>query len=464
MTRGAKMCTMNRHLAAPVAGAAAVAAVTGVVYALEPHAPVLSLGVLYVFAVLPVAVWFGTGWAVVVSVASMLAFNWFFLPPKHTLALRDSGSWISLAVYLVTAFVVSAFAARARRQARDAEERSREATLLAEVSGVLLESEFVQPTVRDVAALAATALGTESAWIELDSRRRADPGREGFDLDAGGRHVGRIFLPAGSAPRAAVLERVLPALASLLAVARERERMRARAVEAETLRRSDAVKTALLRAVSHDLRSPLTAIIAAVEGLRLDLARDERLALHAAIATEARRLDRLVGNLLDLSRLEAGVAQPRAEIWTVDGLLARALEALDAGADRVHVAIDGEPRPVRVDGAHAERILVNVLENALAYSPPDTPVEVFADEEGDEVVTHVRDHGRGIPPGELRRIFEPFERGGLDDGGGTGLGLAIAIGFAQANGGRLSARPADGGGTEFALVLPAVAAPVEVPA
>jgi two-component system sensor histidine kinase KdpD len=454
----------RRHVAALLFGAAAVAVVTGVVFALRHHAPVVSLGVLYLFAVLPTAVWFGAAWAAVVSVASMLAFNWFFLPPLHTFALRDSGSWISLVVYLATAFVVSAFAARARQRATDAEERRREASLLADVSGVLLEAEFVQSALREVAALTATALGTRSAWIELDSRRRPDPGQRPFDLEAPGRHVGRLFLPAGTAPRAAVLERVLPALATLLAVAREREQMRARAVETETLRRSDAVKTALLRAVSHDLRSPLTAIITAVEGLRDDrlvLSDADRLALHEAISGEARRLDRLVGNLLDLSRLEAGSAQPRPEIWTVDGLLARALGALDADVDRVHVSIPADASPVRVDGAHAERILVNLLENALAYSSPGEPVEVTAREESGEVVTRVRDHGPGLSPAELRRVFDAFERGVAGaERGGTGLGLAIAQGFAQANGGRVFAEPVEGGGTAFALALPAVPAPV----
>jgi two-component system sensor histidine kinase KdpD len=143
----------SRPAAALLFGAAAVGVVTAVVFALRHHAPVVSLGVLYLFAVLPTAVWFGAAWAAVDSVASMLAFNWFFLPPLHTFALRDSGSWISLVVYLATAFVVSAFAARARRRATDAEERRREASLLADVSGVLLEAEFVQSGLREVAAL-----------------------------------------------------------------------------------------------------------------------------------------------------------------------------------------------------------------------------------------------------------------------------------------------------------------------
>jgi len=387
-------------------------------------------------------------------VASMLAFNWFFLPPLHTFALRDSGSWISLVVYLATAFVVSAFAARARQRATDAEERRREASLLADVSGVLLEAEFVQSALREVAALTAAALGARSAWIELDSRRRPDPGQEAFDLDAPGRHVGRLFLPAGDAPRAAVLERVLPALATLLAVAREREQMRARAVETETLRRSDAVKTALLRAVSHDLRSPLTAIITAVEGLRdekLVLSAADRLALHEAISAESRRLDRLVGNLLDLSRLEVGSAAPRRELWTLDALVGRAVEQLGAVAERVSVSLPPDPPAVRADGTQIERALANLLDNALKYSPPGSFVLLRAEPGATELRIHVVDSGAGLPEEQREALFQPFRRGAA--GHGSGLGLAIARGFAEANGGRLWAQDDPGGG-HLVLSLP----------
>ena len=219
----------------------------------------------------------------------------------------------------------------------------------------------------------------------------------------------------------------------------------------------------MLRAVSHDLRSPLTAIRTAAEGLHdtsLDLAPEDRAALEAAILGEAQRLDRLVENLLDLSRLEVGAAEPRPEIWTMDGLLARALESVASDAERVTAVVPPDVRPVRVDGAHAERILVNLLENALAYSPVDEPVQVVVEDTGAEIVTRVIDRGAGISPRELERLFEPFERGGAAAApGGSGLGLAIASGFAQVNGGRVLAEPAPGGGTVFALALPAVPAP-----
>jgi two-component system sensor histidine kinase KdpD len=333
---------------------AAVALVTGAIFGLKEVAPVLSLGVLYVFAVLPVAVSYGLGYAIAVSVGSMLAFNFFFLPPVHTLALTDSENWVALAVYLVTAVVVSELAAVARRR-----------------------------------SLAA--------------------------------------------------------------------------VEAEALRRSDAAKTAVLHAVSHDLRSPLTAIRAATDGLQsgsLNLDEVDRAELLETIRLETARLERLVSNLLDLSRLEAGAARPQPELWPIDELVSRALEALGADAARISVVNAGETPPVRVDAAQLERLLVNVLENALRLSSLADPVEVSVQDLDGEIQIQVSDRGPGLEGEDLERIFEPFEHGSSSRG--TGLGLAIARGFAEANGCRLWAEPRPGSGATFVLAIPAASAPVEV--
>jgi two-component system, OmpR family, sensor histidine kinase KdpD len=340
----------TRRLTGVLFSVAAVAVVTGAVYALRPIAPVLSLGVLYVFAVVAVALVYGLAYAIPVSVASMLTFNFLFLPPLHTFALRDSANWVALAVYIVTAVVVSELATRSRRLARQA-------------------------------------------------------------------------------------------------------------VEAETLRQSDAVKTAILHAVSHDLRSPLTAIRAASEGLEspaLDLTGTDREGLLETIRIEVRRLERLVENLLDLSRLEAGPTVRRPELWTMDALLARALDQLGRDADRVRATLEPGLPPTRVDAAHIERVLVNLLENALKFSSPSDLVDVSAALESGQMVVRVRDRGPGVAPDDRERIFEPFERGGL--GRGSGLGLAIARGFAEANGGRVRLEAlGEGGGSVFVLELPAAA-------
>jgi two-component system sensor histidine kinase KdpD len=349
----------------------AVAAVTGAIFGLRTFTPVLSLGVLYVFAVLPVAIGWGLAYAVLVSIASMLAFNFFFLPPVHTLALSDSENWFALAVYLVTAVVVSELAARARRRAFEAEEREREAAELAE-----------------------------------------------------------------------------------------------KTVEAEALRRSDEAKTALLRAVSHDLRSPLTAIKAATEGLEstaFNLGSADRAELLTAIRLEAERLDRLVANLLDLSRLEVGAVNVNPELWSVDELVGRALDALGLEATRVTVSLPDQMPVVEADAGQIERALVNLLENALKFSLPDARVSVSVDVQGSEVIIAVRDQGVGLAPEDLRTIFEPFQRGASGSGRpGSGLGLAIVRGFVQANRGRVWAE-SDGRGAAFYLALPMVEAAVEIP-
>jgi two-component system, OmpR family, sensor histidine kinase KdpD len=444
---------------------AAVGIVTGTIFAVRDYVPVLSLGVLYLPAVLVVAVFFGLVFAATVSVASMLAFNFFFLPPVHTLALRDSENWLALAVYLVTAVVVSELATRSRRRAADAAQREREATFLADVSGILLEADYVQNRLKEVATAAAAVLGVRAPRIELGSVRRPEPDEAAADLQVGERYVGRLFFAAGRPPPAAVAERVLPALASLLAVALDRERLSRAALEAETLRRSDAIKTAVLRAVSHDLRSPLTAIRAAGEGLhRDDLRLDEhdRAGLLQTITGEAARLERLVTNLIDLSRLEAGAARPRPELWTGDDLVGRALETLGPAADRVTVELPAEPVASLVDGAQIERVLVNLVENGLKFAPPEEPVEIQVESSGDELRILVRDTGPGIAPEDLERIFEPFEQGD-NSGTGSGLGLAIASGFAQANGGRVWAEPAADGGAVFTLAVPAADVPAPLP-
>jgi two-component system, OmpR family, sensor histidine kinase KdpD len=445
---------LARHAAAVLGSSAAVALVTAAIYALEQVAPVLSLGVLYVFAVLPVALLFGLEYAIPVSVASMLAFNWFFLPPRHTLRLADGENWVALAVYLATAIVVSGLAARSRRREAEAVRRAREAALLAGVAGRLLETDRVQSELRDIAARVAVVLDARHARIELNSVRRPEPPQVAHELQAGDRSVGRLFVEGADDSQAGA--RVLPGLASLLAVATDRERLRRQAVEAETLRRSDAIKTVILRAVSHDLRSPLTAILAATEGLEhqsLDLDDTARAALLTTIGVEAKRLDRLVANLLDLSRLELGAAEPKPELWTVDGLVGQALAELGSRAERVDVSLDADLPPVEVDGAQIEHVLVNLLDNALEFSSPADPVMLSGEQCNGDVVLKVVDRGPGLSDGDLERIFEPFEQG-RTPGRGTGLGLAIAKGFAQANGARLEAERGREGGASFVLSVP----------
>jgi two-component system sensor histidine kinase KdpD len=450
----------SRFWIPPLGSAVAVILSTLVVWALTSIAPTLSLGVLYVFAVLPVAVVWGIRWALAVAVASMLAFNFFFLPPVHTFRLSDSTNWFALAAYSVTAVVVGELAARARRRAGDAEQREREASLLAEIAGHLLGGQGLDDELGWIGGRAAEVLDVPNAKIELGPRRSREG--ETIPLEVDRRAVGTIYLPLRADPNVEVRRRFLPALAALLAVAIDRSRLEGEALEAETLRRSDLVKTALLRAVSHDLRSPLTGITTAIGALRsetLVFTDDDRSELLETIAVDAERLSRLVGDLLDLSRLEAGGAEPAQEVWALDELVRETIDHL-AGGDRVDLA--GESPLVNVDAMQIQRVLANLIENALKFSPETAHAHVRITTTRQEAIVRVVDQGPGVADTELERVFEPFYRG--DRRSGAGLGLAIARGFAAANGGRVWAESRPGQGATFALALPIVEVPAELPA
>jgi two-component system sensor histidine kinase KdpD len=268
-------------------------------------------------------------------------------------------------------------------------------------------------------------------------------------------------IPAGLRPSVVdrLRERAVPALAAVLDVGLERERLVAETVQTESLRRSDAVKTAVLRAVSHDLRSPVTAMVAAGAAVRApELMLAERDVLGGLVVDEGARLSRLIENLLDLSKLEAHAAAPRPTECSVEEVIDEALAAQPAAA-AFDVRLDPGISSVRADFAQVERALANLLENASRYSN-GKPVTVRAREAGGRIVIRVIDRGAGIPAAEQERIFEPFYRAPTQASRadtGSGLGLAIAKGFIEANGGRIAVESTPGQGTSFAIDLPAAA-------
>jgi two-component system sensor histidine kinase KdpD len=242
------------------------------------------------------------------------------------------------------------------------------------------------------------------------------------------------------------------ALAELAALAHERDRMQAEGVEAEALRRSDELKTALLRSVSHDLRTPLTSIIAA--GAALDspsVTAEERRELSDAVVEQGQRLSRLVENLLDVSRLETGNAEPRREPVDLPGLLEAARHSIGARGEAVRLALDSDLPPLSADPTQLERAFANLLENAVVHGEGQ-PVLVRSRLVGPRVVVRVVDQGPGIPARDRERIFEPFYRAGAGAGGnGSGLGLAIARGFIEANDGEIGVESLPGQGSSFVV-------------
>jgi two-component system sensor histidine kinase KdpD len=442
-----------------------VGLVTAAIEVLKEPVPVLSLGVLYVLAVLVVAVRWGLAFAIPVAFASMLAFNWFHLPPVHTFTLADSANWLALCVYVATAIVVSALAERVRNRAAQAEQRERESALLADIASALLGGTNVADELERIAAGAAEVLGVSTASIELGGERPPRAHEDPYELLAAGRRVGTLFLPEREEADLGVRHRFLPALASLLAVAVERERLQREALDAEALRQSDTIKTAVIRAVSHDLRTPLATMQTALGGLEGHAgALDEgsRADLLDTLRVELERLIRLVDNLLDLSRLQAGAAAPSRQLWSADELVSQALDGLP-GSERVQVTIPDDLPPASVDAEQVQRVLANVLENALRVSPPGEPVALRVTATRKELLFRIVDHGPGVEDADREPIFEPFHRA-AQGGGGAGLGLAIARGFADANGGRLWVESVVGQGATFTLALPVAEVPAPVPA
>lgn len=357
-----------------VATLVAVALGTLLVYPLKSVAPVVSLGIVYLPAILLISIVWGWRLGLLASVAGAAAFNFFHIPPLHRFTIADGDNWVALTVFAIAAIVSSTVGELARARAVEAER-----------------------------------------------------GREEADR----------------------------ALAELAALTRERDRMQAEAVEAEALRRSDELKTALLRSISHDLRTPLTSIIAGGSALGSEtLTEAERAELSAAIVGEGNRLSRLVENLLDMSRLEAGKAEPHP--GPID--LAEVLETARAAVvdpDSIRIAVEADLPMIDADAAQLERAFENLFDNAIRHGE-GRPVQARSRLIGGAVVVRVVDQGPGIPESEWERIFEPFQRGSTSrSDSGSGLGLAIVKGFVEANGGVIALESLPGQGTSFVVTFPA---------
>jgi two-component system sensor histidine kinase KdpD len=437
----------------------ALAIATAAIYPLKRIAPASSLSVVYLPAVLLVSAYWGLVLGLITSLLSAAAFNFFHIPPVGQFTISDSRNWVGLIAFITVAVCVSAIAEIARSRTREAERRRGEADLAASLARELLTGDATQKALGPTAHRIAQALGMASAAIELgaaegDMRRRAIALRDGE-----GAQIATLLVPrqldADTSERLG--DRVIPALQALIAIAARRDALQSAAVETAALRRSDDIKTALLRAVSHDLRTPLTAIVAAGHALGTQsLTDEERGELSAAVVDEGGRLATLVDKLLDLSLLQAGGAQPRRDWVSIEEVVVAAGEGVtDVRAD-LRLVVEADVPSLRADAAQLERAFANLLENARRYSN-GLPVSVHARRSGARVIIRVVDQGPGIPASERDRIFEPFYRGAQSATRrwtGSGLGLSIARGFVEANGGTITVESLPGQGTSFVVSLP----------
>ena len=419
---------------------------------------------LFLLVTVVVALTGGLVPALTAAVVGSLLLNYYFTPPLHTLTIRETNNALALFVFALVATLVSSVVDLAARRSRQAARAAAESRTLANLAGSVLGGEQalteMLERVRETFGLTSVTVleKADDQWDVIASAGPpcTRPGEAETDVPAGD---GLILALHGGLLQAED-QRLVGAFAAQVAVVRDRIRLSQAAAEAAPLAEANKVRTALLAAVGHDLRTPLAAAKAAVSSLLswdIDLPPDDRRELLMAADTSLDRLSALVDNLLDMSRLQTGALSIELQPTAVDEVASRALD--DLGADSGKVLIDvAEDLPfVQADPGLLERVLANVAANALRYSPADAPPHLTLSRLGDRVELRVVDRGPGIPPDHWDRVFLPFQRlGDTDNTTGVGLGLALARGLTEAMGGTLEPEETPGGGLTMVVSLRAV--------
>ncbi|WP_349425800.1 DUF4118 domain-containing protein [Microbacterium sp. LWS13-1.2] len=405
--------------------------------------------------------------AVFAAVMSAFTLNYFFVEPYYTVTIADTRNVWALILYVLIAVLVSFIVDRAARAARAARRAEAEAELLANVAGSVLRGESAVPALisrtRESLGLAGVRLvDADGTVVATDG----EPVRDGrYDAVTVARRNGGppAMLELHGHTLDASARRLIDAVAAQLSAALEHSDLTATARAAGALAETDQVRSALLSAVSHDLRRPLAAAVAAVGGLRAaepNLSPDDRAELIATADESLATLSALVTDLLDVSRVQAGVLA--VSLQTVDsaGVVLAALDELGAGPDRFELALDPDLPPLAADPVLLQRVLVNVLSNAARHAPGGTRVRVATSRLGHTAEIRVVDHGHGVSPERRDDMFTPFQRlGDTDNTAGLGLGLALSKGFTEGMGGTLTPEDTPGGGLTMVIALP-VADPI----
>ncbi|MFE2107568.1 ATP-binding protein [Kitasatospora sp. NPDC059463] len=445
---------------------------------------------IFQLGVVAVALLGGATSALVASLVASVLLNYFFIPPVHDFTIGETNNIIALVVFAAVALTVSTVVDHAARLTARAARATAEAETLSTLAGSVLRGADALPALleksrtafgmRTVALLERTGGDVLASCASPDGDGDGDGGGDdGRDAGAGGggggdghgtgpgQALATTEVPVG-ADAVLVLtgrrlpaadQRVLTAFAAHVAAALERDRLAVVAAEVEPIKAADRMRTALLAAVSHDLRTPLAAALASVGSLRspdVEFSPEDRAELLATADESLVRLTRLVDNLLDMSRLQAGALTLHLAETHLDEILPRALDSLaDPYAPVQPLDLESAP-PVLADPPLLERVLANVITNALRHNAPGAPVLVAASHHAQRVELRVIDRGPGIAPEDRDRVFLPFQRlGDTDNTQGVGLGLALSRGLAEAMGGSLEVEDTPGGGTTMLLTLPA---------
>lgn len=431
-----------------------VAAATGLGLLLELDISPTNLVMIYLLAVVIAAVYLGQGPAILVSILGVLAFDYFFIPPYFTLAVSQTEYLITFSGLFLVGMVISALAVRAREQAEAAGRREAETAALYALSRDLAAADGLDAVLEAIRSHIRQTFDRE-ALIHLGD----DQPPQSFLLQTASRKLGALSLGPPELDLSARKRRLLEAFASQSAQAIERVQLAEQARQIKLLQAAEKLQNALLNSISHDLRTPLVSITGALSTLEQDRQLDEsaRQSLVETAREEADRLNRLVGNLLDMTRLESGALRVKREDCDVQDLIGAALGQMDARLAGRPVRVDVAPGIplIPLDFVLIVHVLNNLLDNALKYSPENSPLEIHASLQKDEVQVAILDCGIGIPPDDLGHVFDKFFRVQRPQQvTGTGLGLAISKGIVEAHGGRIWASAREGGGTVIAFALP----------
>ncbi len=511
------MVSSRRHLLRTiVVVAASLAGATVVVAALEHLVGVAGASSAYLIAVVIAALLAGTAGAIVTAFGSAAIYNFLFTEPKFTFTIHDPGVLLSVVLLLFVGVVVGQLAALQRQRAEAATAREREARAMFDVSRSLATRDTMAAALTEILGVLSSEAMLARAWVTIGSDpagevvaadtgqgpvpaqparvrllqrtpgdqparwtviQRPGTGRAAPDggdtyrvrIAASGEHVGSIWAirSRGLGEPDVVQTRLLAAAADQLGQAIRHDQASDQERAAEIARQSDALKSALLQSVSHDLRTPLATIRAAVGGLRpgTTLSDDDRRLNADAIEREVEYLNRLVTNLLDLSRIEAGALRARRDVFDLDDLLGRALDSLRPRLGARVLETDLRSTTVDVDPVFVDEAVTNVLDNAVKYTPDAARIRVSArDTSPDRVRLTIEDDGPGVPDELLARLFDKFYRvpgSSRRSRAGTGIGMSVARGLIEAMGGTVVARRSELGGLAVDMDLPALSVVAE---
>ena len=448
------------------------------------HRNPTTVGFVFLLAILLVSATWGLRQAIFMATLATLLYNFFFLPPLFTFTIADPQNWIALFAFLATAIIGSQLSERARRQAREANRRRKEVERLYALSQQVLVTENVFELLNKLPAHIAEVFGAAGAALFLEHKQKtyfsdismqalfpleelravSGRGEPVFDrehrsrympLRMGVRSVGTLAVAACDISR-----ETLEAVGSLVATAIERTSTMEKLSKAEAARESDRLRSLLLDSVTHEFRTPLTAIKASAETLLSDvkLEKPELQELATVINEESDRLNRLVGEAAEVAQLDAGQVELRLEPHQINEVVKLALQKMKNVLEKhpVEVAIQQDLPAIKMDLDRVVEVLVQLLDNAAKYSPPDTAIHITAELRERNLVTSVADHGPGIDDIEQSMIFEKFYRGRNQrlSVQGTGMGLAIARAIVELHGSAISLMSQLGRGSVFYFSLP----------